>query len=58
MVPNTVTTISPPSTLNRSRSSHSDSPNDTADRAVDAESVARYARSSLAIVEGMLALEA
>ncbi|MCH8100873.1 MAG: hypothetical protein IIB74_10610, partial [Proteobacteria bacterium] len=33
------------------------SPNDTVDRAVDAESVARYARAARAIVEGMLALE-
>ena len=32
------------------------SPNDTVDRAVDAESVARYARAARAIVEGMLAL--
>ena len=32
------------------------SPNDTVDTAVDAESVARYARAALAIVEGMLAL--
>ncbi len=32
------------------------SPNDTVDRAVDAESVARYARAALAIVQGMLAL--
>ena len=32
------------------------SPNDTVDRAVDAESVARHARAALAVVEAMLAL--